>query len=167
MKSRSSSLVAMLALAAVSALNAGAVQAAVYHFELQGLNTAADDSGNVIAINGQGNFDTTQGTVKASGSYMVDDSTGAVTSRGTWAATDFVSFDSGGGVNNGFQTGLLDIDITLRPKGGALITGVAMSVFCEPGEVPGPADADSGDGTTVGGFTLDAHGFTLFQLIRP
>ena len=167
MKSRNSSIAVMLALAAVSALNARTAQAAVYHFELQGLNTAADASGNVIAINGQGNFDTTQGTVKASGSYMVDDSTGAVTSRGTWVATDFVSFEPGGGVNNGFQTGLLDIDITLRPKGGVPITSVSMSVFCEPGEAPGPADVDSGDGTTVGGFTVDAHGFTLFQLIHP
>jgi hypothetical protein len=167
MKSQGLTIVAMLVLAAVLILNVSAVHAAVYHFELQGLNTAADASGDVIAINGQGIFDTTQGTVKAGGTFMVDDSTGAVTSRGTWVATDFVSFEPGGGVNNGFQTGLLDIDITLQPKGEAPIPGVPMSVFCEPGEIPGPADVDSGDGTTVGGFTVDAHGFTLFQLIRP
>ena len=159
--------VAMLALATVLALSASVVQSAVYHFELQGLNTASNSSGDVIAITGQGNFDTTQGTVKASGSYTVYDSTGAVTSKGTWVATDFVSFTPFGGVNNGFQTGQLDIDITLRPRGGALITDVPMSVFCEPGEVPGPAEADSEDGTTVGDFTVNAHGFTLFQLIRP
>ena len=148
-------------------LTASSAQAAVYHFELQGLNTAVDSFGNVIAINGQGNFDTTQPTVKASGTYTVYDSTGAVTSKGKWVATDFVSFAPGGGVNNGFQTGLLRLSITLRPKGGAPIPNVPMSVFCEPGEVPGPAEADSGDGTTVGNFTINAHGFTLFQLILP
>ena len=164
---RGSIFISMLALAAVLALGASAAQAAFYHFELQGLNTASDSSGNVIAINGQGNFDTTQGTVNGSGSYSTYNSTGAVTSKGTWVATDFVSFDSFGGVNNGFQTGSLDIEITLRPRGGAPITGVAMNVFCEPGEVPGPAEPDSEDGTTVGEFTINAHGFTLFQLIHP
>ncbi len=148
-------------------LTTSSAQAAVYHFELQGLNTAADFSGNVIAITGQGNFDTTQDIVKARGSYTVYDSTGAVTSKGAWVATDFVSFVPGGGVNNGFQTGLLGLDITLRPKGGAPITGVPMSVFCDPDEVPGPTEADNEDGTTVGAFTVNAHGFTLFQLILP
>ena len=159
--------VAMLALATVLALTASAVQAALYHFELQGLNTASDSVGNVIAITGQGNFDTTQETVKGSGSFSVYDSAGALLSKGTWVATDFVSFDSGGGVNNGFQTGLLDIDITLRPRGGAPITDVPMTVLCDFDEVPGPAEADSTDGTTVGEFNINAHGFTLFQLIRP
>jgi hypothetical protein len=82
-------------------------------------------------------------------------------------ATDFVSFTPYGGVNHGFQTGLLSLYITLRPRGGAPITLVPMSVFCEPGEVPGPAEADSADGTTVGDFTVNAHGFTLFQLVHP
>ena len=158
---------AMLALTTLLTLGASAVQAEVYHFELQGLNTASDSSSNVIAITGQGKFDTTQGTVKAGGSYTTYDSIGAVTSKGTWVATDFVSFAPFGGVNNGFQTGQLDIDITLRPRGGAPITGVPMSVFCEPGEVPGPAEADSEDGTTVGDFNINAHGFTLFQLVHP
>ena len=157
----------MLTLAIGLVVGSSAVQAARYHFELQGLNTASDSSGNVIAINGQGNFDTTQGTVSGGGSFSVYDPIGAVISKGTWVATDFMSFDDLGGVNNGFQTGSLDIEITLRPRGGAPITGVAMNVFCEPGEVPGPAEPDSEDGTTVGEFTLNAHGFTLFQLIRP
>ena len=168
MKSRSSSIVAMMfALAAVSASSPRAVQAAVYHFELQGLNTAADESGNVIVINGQGIFDTTQGIVEAGGTYVVDDSSGALVSRGRWVGTDFVSFEPGGGVNNGFQTGLLDIEVTLQPRAGAPIPGVPMTVVCAPGEVPGPADEDSEDGTTVGAFTVGAHGFTLFQLIHP
>jgi len=157
----------MLALASVLTLGASAVQAAGYHFELQGLNTASDSAGNVIAITGQGNFDTTQLTVNGGGSFSVYDSAGAVLSKGTWVATDFESFTPFGGVNNGFQTGSLNIEITLRPRGGAPITGVAMNVFCEEGEVPGPAEPDSEDGTTVGEFTLNAHGFTLFQLIHP
>ena len=161
-------IIRLLALTVLAiCLTTSSAQAAVYHFELQGLNTAADVSGNVIAITGGGNFDTSNGTVRASGSFTIYDSTGAVTSKGTWVATDFVSFEPGGGANNGFQTGLLDIDITLRPKGGTPITGVLMSVFCEPGEVPGPAETGSEDGTTVGDFTVNAHGFTLFQLIHP
>jgi hypothetical protein len=142
-------------------------QAAVYNFQLQGLNTAADGNGNVIAMTGDGQFDTVRNTVKASGSFTTYDSTGAVVSKGTWVATDFVSFDSYGGVNRGFQTGLLDIDIALLPKGGGAITGLPMTVHCDGDEVPGPAEADNDDGITVGSYTQPTGGFTLFQLIRP
>ena len=114
-------------------------QAAVYNFQLQGRNTAADAAGNVIAMTGDGTFDTTERTAKATGAFTAYDSAGAVVAKGTWVATDFVCFDSTGGVNRGFQTGTLEINITLRPKGGAAITGVLMTVHCDADEVPGPA----------------------------
>ena len=149
-------------------LTAASAQGAVYNFQLQGLNTAEESAtGSVIAVTGDGIFDTIKDTVKATGSFTVYDSTGAVVSRGTWAATDFVSFDAGGGVNRGFQTGTLEIDITLRPRGAAAITGVLMTVHCDEDEVPGPSEPGNTDGTTVGPFTENAHGFTLFQLIHP
>lgn len=154
-------------LAAALFLPLAAAQAATYNFQLQGPNTAADADGNVIAMTGDGKFDTTRHTVRATGSFTMYDSSGAVVSKGTWAATDFVSFESYGGVNHGFQTGLLDIDIALLPKGGAPVTGVPMTILCEQGEVPGPAELDSEDGITVGLFTESTGGFTLFQLIKP
>ena len=57
-------------------------RAAVYNFELQSRNTAADADGNVIATTGHGIFDTTTGTVKATGSFTTYDSSGAVVSIG-------------------------------------------------------------------------------------
>lgn len=142
-------------------------RAAVYNFELQTRNTATDADGNMIATTGQGIFDTTTGTVKATGSFTMYDSSGAVVSKGTWVATDFVSFNASGGVNRGFQTGTLAISSTLRPTGGAAITGVPMTVHCDEDELPGPVEAGNTDGTTVGDFTTTTGGFTLFQLISP
>ena len=143
-------------------------RAEVYNFQLQGPNTAADpNSGNVIAMTGSGRFDTCEGVVTANGSFTVYDAEGAVLSKGTWAASEFVSFEPYGGVNRGFQTGLLEMKITLRPKGGLPELGVPMTIICEDGEVPGPAEADSGDGITVGEFSDRIGGFTLFQLIGP
>jgi hypothetical protein len=142
-------------------------QAAVYNFELQTRNTAADAAGNVIATTGAGQFDTTAGTVKGGGSFTIYNSSGAVVAKGTWAATDFVSFDATGGLNRGFQTGTLEIDITLRPQGGVAISGLLMTVHCDEDETPGPVEPGNTDGTTVDDFTTTTGGFTLFQLMRP
>jgi len=154
-------------LVAALCLSPATAQAAVYNFQLQGPNTAADADGNVIAMTGDGKFDTIRNTVKASGAFTMYDSTGAVVSKGTWAGTEFVSFDAYGGVNRGFQTGLLHIEIALIPKGGGVITGLAMTVHCDADEVPGSVEADNEDGITVGSYTQSTGGFTLFQLIRP
>jgi hypothetical protein len=142
-------------------------RAAVYNFELQTRNTAANAAGNVIAMTGAGQFDTTAGAVKGGGSFTIYNSSGAVVAKGTWAATDFESFDATGGLNRGFQTGTLEINITLRPQGGVAISGLLMSVHCDEDETPGPVESGNTDGTTVGDFTTKTGGFTLFQLMRP
>jgi hypothetical protein len=143
-------------------------RAAIYNFQLQGPNTAMDSGGNLIAMTGSGTFDTTKQTIAAGGSFTVYDLEGAVVSKGTWSAIVFHKFTSYGGVNKGFQTGKLQMYVALSAKHGSSIPGVlAMTVFCEPGETPGPAEADSEDGITVGQFTESTGGFTLFQLVRP
>ena len=142
-------------------------RAAVYHFELQTRNTSADAAGNVIATTGAGQFDTTAGAVNGGGSFTIYNSSGAVVAKGTWAATDFESFDATGGLNRGFQTGTLEIKITLYTHGGAATSGLLMTVHCDDDEAPGPVEAGNTDGTTVGDFTKKTGGFTLFQLVSP
>src|SRR4051812_11679961 len=71
----------------VALLLPGIARASVYHFELQGLNTASDANGNVIAMTGSGRFDTTTGAVAISGTFTTYDSTGAVVAKGAWGAT--------------------------------------------------------------------------------
>ena len=142
-------------------------QAAVYNFQLDGPNTAADADGNVIAVTGTGRFDTTAGTVSAGGAFTVYNSEGTVVSKGTWAASSFVDFDSYGGVNRGYQTGRLEMVVTLTTRHGSPVSGGLMVVYCEPGEVPGAAEANSEDGITLGEFTESTGGYTLFQRIGP
>ena len=59
---------------------------------------------------------------------------------------------------------MLQIKITLYPKGGVPVTGQLMTVVC-------PFEADEGvfhedeDGTTVGDFSEVVHGITVFHLV--
>jgi len=136
-------------------------QGAVYSFNLDPPNTAADESGNVIRVTGAGVFDTGSGAVRATGSFTIFNSAGAVTGRGTWRATDFGSFDSFGGPSPGFQGGVLEITVTLFPQGGSPITDVPMSITCLVNAPPGFTEDE---GTTVGDFTEKTGGTTLFHL---
>lgn len=159
--------IAGLMLSAALLTPVATTQAAIYNFELNGPNTATDGAGNVIAMTGAGRFDTEKKTVAAHGSYTVTDSTGAVVSKGTWAANKFTGFTDTGGSVKGFWTGNLSIDVALWTHRGYPIDGtLPMTVYCEPGEVPGPAEANSSDGITVGGFATKTGGYTLFQLVR-
>jgi hypothetical protein len=115
-------------------------------------------------MTGSGTFDTTVRTVTAGGSFTLFDADGSAISRGTWTATAFGSFDSQGGLSDGLQGGVLKITITLLPKSGSPVTGVAMSVTC-PFE-SGAFDEDD-DGTTVGDFTKVTGGLTVFHLLQP
>ena len=135
-------------------------QGAVYSFNLDPPNTAADESGNVIRVTGAGVFDT-GGAVRATGSFTIFNSAGAVTGRGTWRATDFVSFDSFGGPSPGIQGGVLEITVTLFPQGGAPITDVPMSITCL---VNAPSGFKEDEGTTVWDFTEKTGGTTVFHL---
>ena len=132
-----------------------------YSFELTGPQTARDPStGNTILITGGGSFDTGAGTVIASGSFAILNSSGAVVSHGTWKATAFGSFESFGGPNPGTQGGLLDITVTLFPLSGAPMTGVPMAITCLVGAPPPGAE----EGITIGSFTNTKRGRTLFHL---
>ena len=76
-------------------------------------------------------------------------------------ATDFVSFSQaeGGGPSPGFQTGVLDMDVTLFPNGGDPRND-EMRIVCN---IPGFETGLDG-GTTVGDFTEVGGEFTLFNL---
>ena len=151
----------LVLLVAALFLPVATAQGAVYSFNLDPPNTAENESGNVIRVTGAGVFDTVSGAVRATGSFTIFDLAGAVTSRGTWRATDFDSFLSFGGPSPGFQGGVLDITVTLFPKGGGPITDVPMGITCLVNAPPGFTEDE---GTTVGDFTEKTGGTTLFHL---
>ena len=61
------------------------------------------------------------------------------------------------------QGGVLEIRISLFPRGGAPVPNQLMTVIC-PFE-NGVFD-EGDDGTTVGAFDQIVHGITVFHLIR-
>jgi hypothetical protein len=129
-----------------------------YIVNLDPPNTAMDSSGNTIRVTGAGNFDPAAATVVASGSFTQFGAGGAVVARGTWSATQFVSFVSFGGPHPGIFGGVLQLIVTLSPKGGPPQTGVPMNVTCVVNAPPGYEE-----GTTVGDFTEKTGGTTLFH----
>jgi hypothetical protein len=142
-------------------------QAAVYGFNLGPPNTSLNPStGDTIRVTGGGTFDTTLGTVLANGAYSVRNAAGAVTERGTWAATAFGDFEALGGLTPGVQGGVLHITVTLFPNGGAPRTNVPVTVICPFEESEGVFDEDD-DGTIVGNFAVPTGGITVFHLIQP
>ncbi len=138
-----------------------AIQASspTYSFNLDPPNKAMDSSGNTIRVTGSGNFDPAAATVVASGSFTEFDASGAVVARGTWRATQFVSFVAFGGPHPGIFGGVLQLTVTLSPKGGPPQTDVPMSITCVVFAPPG-----NEEGTTVGDFTEKSGGTTLFHL---
>ena len=98
-------------------------------------------------------------SVVASGSFTQFDASGSVVARGTWSATQFVSFVSFGGPHPGIFGGVLQLTVTLSPKGGPPQTDVPMSITCIVFAPPGYEE-----GTTVGDFTEKTGGTTLFHL---
>jgi len=82
-------------------------------------NTAKNDSGDTIRVAGAGSFDAVGETVVAYGSFTRFTAAGAVIDKGTWEATDFISFNNAGfgGPNPGFQGGELMMKVTLFPHG--------------------------------------------------
>ena len=140
-------------------------QGAVYSFNMENPNTSLNpNTGQTIRLNGGGTFDTDRGAVLATGAYSVRDAGGAIIERGTWAATDYVSFEALGGVSPGLQGGVLDITVTLFPNGGTPRTNVPMTFVC-PFE-SGVFD-EGDDGTIVGDFTVLTGGITVLHLLKP
>ena len=131
-----------------------------YSFELLGPQISTSSSGASISMTGTGSFDTTTGTVVASGLFVQFNANGSLAAHGTWSATSFVSFDSFGGPNPGLQGGQLVIIVTLFPKGGPPETGLSMSVTCLVGSPPPGAI----EGVTIADFTTPVRGHTLFHL---
>ena len=166
MKSKGSAIVAMVSLAAVVALSASTVQAAQWGFTAYKQNMAMDPSGDTIRVTGAGLFDDVTAAVSGHGAYSISDASDQVTERGTWVATEFVSFESEGGLNRGAQGGVLEITVTLVPNGGSPVPGVPMTVICPFDPVTGFDEAI--DATLVGPFTDKiGDGDTVFRLIRP
>ena len=134
-----------------------------YTFNLVRPNTAMAESGpfagDTIRVTGSGAFDTSAETVTGSGSFTHIKADGSVFARGTWEATGFTSFEAFGGPNPGLQGGVLDIVITLFPNGEPAVTDVPMTVTCLINAPPGLEE-----GTSVGDFTEQTGGLTLFHL---
>ncbi len=157
------SLAAMTAVGGIARAPLATATGTSYSFNLIGPNTAMAESGpfagDTIRVTGSGAFDTGAGTATGSGSFTHIKADGSVFARGTWAATGFTSFDAFGGPNPGRQGGVLDIVITLFPKGEPPVTDVPMSVTCL---INAPSGLE--EGTTVGDFTETTGGLTLFHL---
>ncbi len=129
-------------------------------FSLQGPQTTANPStGATLVTTGAGSFSSSARTVVASGAFAQFNKDGSLAAQGTWVATGFVSFNSFGGPNPGFQGGQLQITVTLFIRGGGQQTGTPMSITCL-------VFAPSGftEGVTLGDFTTPVHGRTLFHL---
>jgi hypothetical protein len=71
-----------------------------------------------------------------------------------------VGFWFGGGPNNGFQGGVLEITATLFPVGGAPVTR-SITVNCL---INAPGGFTGDEGTAVGAFTERTGGQTFFHL---
>ena len=148
--------VSMFALAAPA-------QAEVFSLSVFPPNTATNpDTGEVIRVTAGGTFNTDTGDIVATGSYRIVDADGKSVEHGIWRATAFVSFDNSlGGPSPGFQSGVLDMDVTLSPKRrGEPTVDVPMRIVCN---LPG-FDTGESPGTTVGDFTDSGGEFTLFNL---
>ena len=141
---------------------AAPAQAEVFSLNVNPPNTAEDpNTREVIRVTAGGTFDTVTGDIITRGSYTIVSGKGRVVERGTWRATELVNFNNDvGGPSPGFQTGILDMNVTLSPKGGDPIFDVPMRIVCN---LPG-FDTGAPAGTTVGFFTVPGDEFTLFNM---
>ena len=154
---------AVLGLALVAG-NPAAAKADVYGFELQGPGSAINPTtGGYIKVTGTGAIDTDDGEVSARGSYSIYTAAGALVERGTWSADELDYFEAGEVFSNGFQAGYVEMTITVRPQGGAAVSGIPMTVLCVA-ETPGAEVPEPGkEGVTVGPFSQRNLGFVLFK----
>jgi hypothetical protein len=152
----------MLALVMLVLATPAAAANTTYSFELTGPQVSANPStGATIATTGAGSFSPSAGTIVASGSFAEFNADGSVAAHGTWVAAGFVSFTPFGGPVPGVQGGVLQITVTLSPKGGATETGVPMTVNCLVNAPPGFTGSE---GVSIGDFTVQVRGRTLFHL---
>lgn len=87
-----------------------------YAFRMQGPNVATatvfdehHQPGDTIRLTGSGTFDVVSGTVTGGGSFVHLKADGTVHMRGTWQATQALTFTAFGGPRNGLQGGVLTL----------------------------------------------------------
>jgi hypothetical protein len=144
------------------AMSAAVAASFTYSFQLTGPQITADpNTGATIRTTGSGSFSQSPPAVVASGSFAEFDASGSETARGTWVATSFGNFTPFGGPVAGFQGGVLHITVTLVEDSGATRAGVPMTVNCL---VDAPAGFTGSEGDSIGDFTVQLRGRTLFHL---
>lgn len=132
-----------------------------YHSD--GAPFADAPDGSTISVSGAGGWDPATARAVGGGEYVITNAAGDISERGTWTATDFVSFEQipgwlpAGWREEGWQgppgsvgfAGFLKIGVTLSARGaGLLTTWCLMSEdYMPPGHVS--------DGITVTGPELD------------
>ncbi|HET8922204.1 MAG TPA: hypothetical protein VFN26_04320 [Candidatus Acidoferrum sp.] len=116
-------------------------------------------AGDTLQTTGSGSFDTSTGTIVASGSFTHIKADGTVFDKGAWQANSFVSFTAFGGPNPGLQGGELKFQATFSPNGGTPSTRM-VTVVCR---INAPAGFTAHEGVTVGLFTDVTRGATLFH----
>ncbi len=129
-------------------------------YESTGKPTAKAKDGSIIALSGQGGWDPAAARVSGGGRYRITDPAGAVTKKGTWRATRFVSFKQlpgwwgiPGFREEGWQgppgSSSFSGFLTLRVRLDGLGAGV-LKAWCLMPEVPKPP-GHVGDGISLTG----------------
>jgi hypothetical protein len=144
----------------------GTTSHTVYSFDLTRGDTASSpigggmaSPGDWISVKGSGTFDTTAGTVNASGSFVHYNSSGSVVCQGTWKATAFTSFTDFGKNTNGEEGGVLSLVVTHYCKTmGMTMPGISMTVTSTVN-----APAGYVEGITIHVFTVPTGGTVVMQ----
>ena len=116
--------------------------------------------GDTLRTTGSGSFDTSTGTIVASGSFTHIKADGTVAAKGTWQATSFTGFTPFGGPNPGLQGGELKFQATFFPDGEPPAPGRSVTVVCR---INAPSGFTLPEGVMVGLFKDVTRGATLFH----
>jgi hypothetical protein len=124
-------------------------QTQTLELHLEEPNVARAPNGDVVSITGMGTFSVNSKSATGGGSFTHTNNQGAVLARGTWTATELLSYQSYGcGVVLGmpipanFCGGKLELRVTLTPTGGTPHEGI-LWVYCIIGPNP-PNSAEEG-----------------------
>src|SRR5258708_26491863 len=151
-------------LSTVSLVSPAAASGTSFGFSLVGPQSTKADSGplagDTLRTTGSGSFDTSTGSIVASGSFTHFRADGTVFDKGTWQATSFVSFTPFGGPNPGLQGGTLNFVATAFPDGGEPVPGFSVTVNCR---INAPPSFKGHEGVLV---VLVADDFDFTDLTR-
>jgi hypothetical protein len=131
--------------------------------------------GSKITLSGQGGWDPSSQTAQGGGQYTIEDSSGAVTAKGSWQVTDFSSFEQLDGwwemgpefKEEGWQgppgsasfSGFLKIKVNLENQGDGVLTAWCVM----PGVSPKP-DNHQGDGISLTGGNFNFTDFSESEM---